>query len=293
MLIIKFLIGLVCILLSVAFFTLLERKLLSILGLRLGPNKVSFIGFFQPIGDALKLSNKQCNVLSNFSFFFYYFSSSLILFSSVIIWICYTFNGTSFISLKFLFLILMYILGFNSLNSILLGWRTFSKYSLVGSLRTVSQLISYESVLYLCFFFFIYYNGRFGYIFSFFIAFLSLPLIFFFWLPSVLADLNRTPYDFSEGERELVRGFNTEFGCRSFTLIFLSEYSNIIFFRVLTRILFFFPFILIFSIFFFFLVIWIRSVLPRFRFDLLIDLAWKFFVPFLTCFFILFLFFMS
>lgn len=278
------------VLISVAFITLLERKILSIVGFRIGPNKVSFVGILQPISDALKLSNKESNSLGNFSYFFYYFASFFLLFCSLLLWVIFM-SEPLVISFKLSFLLFFLILGFNSLSSIVLGWRTFSKFSLLGRIRTVSQLISYESVLYLVLFFFLmsfnvynFYSYRF-YPVSFFV--LLFPLCFYFWFPSFLAELNRTPYDFSEGESELVRGFNTEFGSLCFTLIFLSEYSIIIFFCVLSRFLFFWNFFTFFFYFFVFFVVWVRSVLPRYRFDKLMFLCWRFIVPFLTCFFIM------
>lgn len=267
----------------------MERKILGLVGLRLGPYKASFLGILQPIFDAVKLSNKQTNILSNFYFAFYYLSSLIILFRAILLWFC-IFSEPSPISLKFRLLLVIVLLSLNSLNSILAGWRTFSKYSLIGRLRTVAQLISYEAVLYLLFFFLVllYFSFRFSNFRFIFLPFffIIMPFAFYVWLPSLLAELNRTPYDFSEGERELVRGFNTEFGSSSFTLIFLAEYSNIIFLRLLTYLIFFFNFYVLFfcSIFFFF--IWIRSVLPRFRFDKLMMLAWKFFIPFKTIIFI-------
>lgn len=151
----KFLILIAPVLLRVAFITLLERKVLGLIGLRPGPNKVSFLGILQPLSDAIKLSNKQVNSLSNFSYLFYYLSSIFIILSAFILWSC-IFREPRPLSYKFSVLILFIALGFNSLNRVLAGWRAFRKYSLVGSLRTVSQLISYEAVLYIIFLFIIY-----------------------------------------------------------------------------------------------------------------------------------------
>ena len=148
-----FILILVCVLLRVAFITLLERKILRLVGLRLGPNKVSFLGVLQPIRDAIKLSNKQFNSISNFSFFFYYIRCFLSIFFSIFIWSCFWFNPY-YIGLKISVLFLMFILSLNTINLIVRGWRTYGKYTLLGSLRRVSQLISYESALYLCLFFF-------------------------------------------------------------------------------------------------------------------------------------------
>lgn len=293
---IKFVLFFFFLFLSVAFLTLLERKLLGLIGLRLGPFKVFFIGLLQPISDAVKLANKNVNVLSNFSFFFYYFSSFLVLFCSIFLWFLFPFSFSYFF-LKFSVLFLIIVLSFSSLSSIFCGWRTFGKYSLIGALRFVVQLISYEALLYICLFFFVYFFFSFNF-FSFnffsFRFFFFLPSCFFIWVFSVLAELNRSPFDFSEGERELVRGFNTELGRSCFTLVFLSEYSNIIFFSFLSSFLFFFNFFNFFVFFFPFFFIWVRSFLPRFRFDKLMFLSWKFFIPFLTfyiSFFFVFLFF--
>lgn len=279
-------------LISVAFFTLLERKVLSIIGFRLGPNKVSLLGIFQPLADAIKLCNKSLNYLRNFSFFFYYLTSIFMLVMSLSLFLCLD-SVPMFISFKFTFLVFFLILGFNSLNFIVAGWSAYRKFSLIGRIRSVSQLISYEAVLYLCLFFFILIIGCFDIssftFFGIFLPFFIFFPCFYFWVPTMLAELNRSPYDFSEGERELVRGFNTEFGSSSFTLIFLSEYANIIFFCLLSNLFFFYPIYM--YIYFFFFVIWIRSVLPRYRFDKLMNLSWKFFIPFLTLYYCLFLLF--
>lgn len=286
-----FFLVLIPVLLGVAFFTLLERKVLRLVGFRVGPNKVALVGFLQPIADALKLSSKQVNILSNFSFFFYYLRSLLLIRGSFFLWYCY-FRDPSVYSFKFLVLFLIAVLSLNSLRSILRGWRTFRKFSLIGRLRTVCQLISYEAPLYLCLFFlfscsFSFCSTDFLFYGPYIIAFFF-PYCFYIWLPCMLAELNRSPYDFSEGERELVRGFNTEFGSSCFTLIFLAEYSNMIFFCSLRCLLFFEVWSLIFFFAVFFFLIWVRAVTPRYRFDKLMSLSWKFFVPFLTLWFIFF-----
>lgn len=285
----KSLILILPLLISVAFLTLLERKILRLTGLRVGPNKVRFMGVLQPIGDAVKLSNKRVNSLRNFSSFFYYVCRRCIIFRSLLLFSRFFIEPPFFLFTYSLILILIF-LGFNSFNNIIRGWRTFRKFSLLGRIRTVSQLISYEASLYLCLFAIVVFYFSFDLqelsYFHFPILFFLCPLVGYLWIPSFLAELNRTPYDFSEGERELVRGFNTEFGSSGFTLIFLAEYGNIIFFRVIRGFLFFSNIMgfILFCIF----IIWIRSVLPRFRFDKLIYLSWKFIIPFLTRVFLLY-----
>jgi NADH-quinone oxidoreductase subunit H len=157
---IKFILCLLPPLICVAFLTLLERKVLRIVGFRLGPNKVSFIGILQPIGDALKLANKRVNCLGMFSLFFYYISSFFMILMSLSLFLCLN-SVPNFSSIKFTLLFFLLILGFNSLNSIFSGWRTYSKYALIGSIRTVAQLVSYEAVLYLCVFFLVLLFRRF------------------------------------------------------------------------------------------------------------------------------------
>lgn len=278
---------LITILISVAFLTLLERKVLRLVGFRKGPNKVILMGVLQPIADALKLINKQLNNTSIRSFWFYYIRRGVIFLLSLILWS--TINIFSFIIIKLNILVIMLILSLNSIKIILAGWRTFTKYPLLGIIRTINQTISYESVLCLCLLIVILIPKSFNFLFNIFLPLkinrLIIPFIFLIWIPAILADLNRTPYDFREGERELVRGYNTEFGSRGFTLIFLAEYRNIIFIARLTTLLFFWSKVNIIIIFFSlinFFIIWVRSTLPRSRIDKLIMTAWKFFIPFLT-----------
>lgn len=177
-----------------------------------------------------------------------------------------------------------------SVKSILTAWRIKTKYPLIGRLRIVSQLISYESVLFLILLSAIALSKRFNInlikITMINNLALEIPLILIIWMPTILAELRRTPYDFSERERELVRGFNTELGSRSFTLIFLREYINILLIIALTTILFFSPkntiIITLWTILIAATTIWLRATLPRLRFDKFIMTAWKFYIPFIT-----------
>lgn len=270
------LILLICVLVSVAFLTLLERKFLRIIGTRLGPNKVGFFGLLQPFSDALKLSNKQPNSLSNFSFFFYYVRCFIVLFSRVSIWISLWLT-CNFLTVKLNFLVIIFILSLSRIRLIIRGWSTYGKYTLLGGMRGVSQLISYESSLYLCFFLLLFFYESFnffGFQFHLFDSFFYvIPFCVYIWLPCYLSELNRTPFDFSEGESELVRGFNTDMGSSGFTLVFLGEYSNILFLSLISSFLFFSLYFFIFFLLFIVFTVWIRSVLPRFRFDKLISLA--------------------
>lgn len=278
------------VLLAVAFLTLIERKVLGLIGLRLGPYKVSVLGILQPITDALKLSNKQVNILTNFRVLFYYFFSLAILLRAMMLWTTVPLNPSLMIS-KFRIILILIAIRVSSLSSIFCGWRTFRKYSLLGSVRTLSQLISYEAVLYLCLFmvFFIFERYRTTSFVGSACTTFFIPICLIVWLPSVLAEINRNPYDFSEGERELVRGYNVEFSSRAFTIIFLAEYSNIIFFSIFTSLIFFTANRITFFVYLFFFIIWIRSVLPRYRFDKLMALCWKFFIPFMTIVFFIYL----
>lgn len=268
---------------SVAFITLLERKVLGIVGSRLGPLKVYILGLIQPVSDAVKLSTKQDNYLSNSINFIFFLVGGIFIFFSLMIWTRGVYFSKIF-NYKIDLLIILFFLSFNTLMLLLIGWVSFSKFSIIGSIRSATQAISYESLIIITFLFFCLVSGSFridqhfdhmG------LLFYS-PVLMIFWIFSILAEIGRTPYDFSEGERELVRGFNTEFGSKNFSFIFLSEYSNIIFMSVLTSVIFFSYVRIFVSLFVVFFFIWVRSVLPRSRFDFLIMMAWKFLIPFYT-----------
>ncbi len=278
----------ICVLVRVAFLTLLERKVLGYIQIRKGPNKVGFIGILQPFRDAIKLFTKEQTfpILSNY--YFYYFSPILSLFVSLLVWICipifvklYSFN------LSILFFLCCTRLGVYSV--MIAGWSSNSNYALLGGLRAVAQTISYEVRLALVLISFIFLIGGFNlFIFTYYQDFVWLMVVGFplgiVWFISCLAETNRTPFDFAEGESELVSGFNVEYRRGGFALIFLAEYARILFMRMLFRLIFlggnvfevgFYLKILIIS----FLFIWVRGTLPRFRYDKLMYVAWKCFLP--------------
>lgn len=278
-----------CIVQSIAFVTLLERHLLGSSQIRLGPNKVSIFGLVQAFLDGVKLLKKRI-IFPNFSFKMVFFLLPTI---SFLLMMFYWFIIPYFYYLftfGYSFLFFFSLIGFSVYPIILRGIFSFSKYSFIGSLRSASQSISYEitfsfyMLIFLLFFFGLELISLNMFIFFFLI------LIFFFL---ILAELNRAPFDFAEGESELVSGFNIEFSSVPFVLFFLAEYGILLFFCVFISI-FFFNFSLFFSFVFFFLVIFVRSCYPRFRYDFLIGLFWFKFLPislFLYFFYMVFFFF--
>nr|YP_009110210.1 NADH dehydrogenase subunit 1 [Dendrolimus spectabilis]AIQ80225.1 NADH dehydrogenase subunit 1 [Dendrolimus spectabilis]AIQ80238.1 NADH dehydrogenase subunit 1 [Dendrolimus spectabilis]AIW64940.1 NADH dehydrogenase subunit 1 [Dendrolimus spectabilis]ANY59897.1 NADH dehydrogenase subunit 1 [Dendrolimus spectabilis] len=276
------------VLIGVAYMTLLERKLLGYIQIRKGPNKVGFIGILQPFSDAIKLFTKE-QTYPNFSnYFSYYFSPIISFILSLVIWtlIPYFFNLISF-NLGLLFFLSCTSMGVYTV--MVAGWASNSNYSLLGGLRAVAQTISYEVslalilmssiVMIMSFNLFMFFNYQI-YIWMFMFMY---PLALC-WMSSSLAETNRTPFDFAEGESELVSGFNVEYSSGGFALIFLSEYSSILFMSFLFVILYLggydmtFLFYLKMSMISF-LFIWVRGTLPRYRYDKLMYLAWKSYLP--------------
>nr|APX40810.1 NADH dehydrogenase subunit 1 [Phyllotreta tetrastigma] len=275
---------LLCTLVSVAFLTLLERKVLGYIQIRKGPNKVGFMGVLQPFSDAIKLLSKEQNypIVSNLLMF--YMCPVLNLFLALFLWVSmpfYSFN------LMFNFSILFFIcVSSVSVYTVMLaGWSSNSNYSLLGSLRSVAQTISYEVSLALILISYLFMVMDFNFI-SFtkyqeyiWLVFLSFPLCLM-WFVSSLAETNRTPFDFAEGESELVSGFNVEYSSGGFVMIFLAEYSNILFMSMLCVLLFLganlYSFIFFFKLgLMSFFWLWVRGTLPRYRYDKLMYLAWK------------------
>nr|YP_009485772.1 NADH dehydrogenase subunit 1 [Urostylis flavoannulata]AVZ00908.1 NADH dehydrogenase subunit 1 [Urostylis flavoannulata] len=274
---------------SVAFVTLFERKILSYIQLRKGPNKVGFMGILQPFSDGLKLFFKESVFPFKSNFIIYYMSPIYMLTLSMFLWSLYPmmFNFHMF-NLGFLFF--MCCTGMGVYGTLMSGWSSNSIYSFLGGVRSVAQTISYEVSMvlillnYLLFTFGFNMLGFMFYQYNVWFLYFSFPL-FFCWLSSCLAETNRSPFDFAEGESELVSGFNVEYSGGPFAYIFLSEYMNIIFMSFLTVIIFLgsdlysivFYFKLSIVIFWF---IWVRGVLPRFRYDKLMFLTWKLFLPY-------------
>lgn len=268
--------------------TLLERKILGGCQNRPGPNKVRVWGILQPLGDAAKLFSKR--------FFSPYkrFTSYFILGPLLAFWLI----GLLFIILpiSYLFLrvdwsalLLLVILRVGVYPLILRGWGSNRKYSIIGAIRGIAQTISYEIRLSLLFFslLLLYWSLSIGHLNdlrkgargALMIA-CWLPL----WVLSCLAETNRTPFDFREGESELVSGFNTEYGGFGFALIFMAEYGIILFFSYMTRtVLLGIQAERIFSSLRAVLLvsfwIWVRGSFPRYRYDKLIDLCWKLVLP--------------
>nr|WPR14735.1 NADH dehydrogenase subunit 1 [Pseudomphala latericea] len=283
----------ICILLAVAFFTLLERKGLSYMQLRKGPNKVGVMGLPQPLADAAKLLTKEIAkpTMANYSPYFMAPVFSFIL--ALLLWQLYpSMCATGYFKWGILFFLC--VSSLNVYGTLLAGWASNSKYALLGSLRAIAQTISYEVSMALILLFPLFILGTF----SFFelnekqtgvwFGFLMLP-VFFMWFVTCIAETNRAPFDFAEGESELVSGFNIEYGAAGFALIFLAEYANILVMSLFSAVLFlgggsFFlgASDLIFMVkilFFAFVFIWVRASYPRFRYDLLMSLTWKSFLP--------------
>nr|YP_010708716.1 NADH dehydrogenase subunit 1 [Caprella penantis]WCR50882.1 NADH dehydrogenase subunit 1 [Caprella penantis] len=283
--IINYLVLMIFVLVCVAFVTLMEQKLLGGTQIRLGPTKVGYWGILQPFSDAVKLFTKEYTFprVSNNTLFLLMPFFSLFLMLSLWMVIPVFFGGFSF-SLGVLFFVCVSSLAVFPILAA--GWSSNSKYPMLGGLRGVAQMVSYEvSLLTILLsliwasnsleFFEMQKNTEFS-------AGFFFPLMMI-WFVSSLAETNRTPYDFSEGESELVSGFNTEYSAGGFTLIFMAEYASIIFMGALFSIFFLFSlnffFFCLMSLLVVFIFVWVRSTLPRYRYDKLMSLAWKSFLP--------------
>nr|UYC28553.1 NADH dehydrogenase subunit 1 [Pieris rapae] len=276
------------VLVGVAFLTLLERKVLGYIQIRKGPNKIGFMGILQPFSDGIKLFSKEQTYLNYSNYLYYYYSPVIGFFLSLIIWmlIPYYFNIIMF-NLGVLFFFCCTSVGVYIL--LMAGWSSNSNYSMLGGLRAVAQTISYEVSLALIFgsslILIMDFNMLSLKIFqeNIWFLFLMFPLSLCMF-SSMLAETNRTPFDFAEGESELVSGFNVEYSSGSFALIFLAEYSSILFMSMMFVLLYMGGYSLNLGFylklsFISFLFIWVRGTLPRYRYDKLMYLCWKVYLP--------------
>nr|QXQ00032.1 NADH dehydrogenase subunit 1 [Phyrella fragilis] len=284
------------ILLSVAFLTLVERKVLGYMQFRKGPNVVGPYGLLQPFADALKLFIKETLKPSNASPILFFFSPFLFLSLAITLW---SLIPTPYPSLN-INLSLLLILGISSISVYALlgsGWASNSKYSLIGGIRAVAQTISYEISIGSILLSVLIWSGSFSLNEiiilqeNWWLLISHFPLLAM-WLISTLAETNRAPFDLTEGESELVSGYNVEYAGGPFALFFIAEYSNIIFMNALSVIIFLgggSPFnnieILNSIVMFFktiilvFWFLWVRASYPRFRYDQLMHLTWKNYLP--------------
>nr|UPL65854.1 NADH dehydrogenase subunit 1 [Cantacader sp.] len=285
---------------SVGFIVTLERKILGYIQLRKGPNKVGYMGLLQPLGDGLKLFFSEHMILTLYNFYIYFFSPVFMIMISFFIWCLFPYMFNMFL-FNYGMLFFLCCLGLGVYGLMFTGWSSNSNYSLLGSIRSVAQTISYEvslALIMICIFMFTFsFNliDLFMYQCNVWFLFFSFPL-FSCWLSTCLAETNRTPFDLSEGESELVSGFNIEYSSGGFVLIFMSEYMNIVFMCMMTSFMYLgcdinnmsFYFSVIVLLFWF---IWIRGTLPRIRYDMLMNLTWSKFLPFVLNYFMFIVFF--
>nr|AXS66308.1 NADH dehydrogenase subunit 1 [Cucujoidea sp. 9 KM-2017] len=288
MMMISYLLLIILVLVGVAFLTLLERKVLGYIQIRKGPNKLGIMGLIQPFSDAVKLFTKEQTFpfMSNLNL--YYFSPLINLFLALLMWLSMPFFSLN-LSFNFSILFFLCVSSMSVYSIMLAGWSSNSNYSMLGSMRSIAQTISYEVSMVLIMISFLLMimslnmYDLYKYQKNLWFLFIFLPLCFM-WVISSLAETNRTPFDFAEGESELVSGFNVEYSSGGFAMIFLSEYSNILFMSMMCSLLFlggdFMNLLFFFKLSFMsFFWIWVRGTLPRFRYDKLMYLSWKSFLP--------------
>ena len=278
--VIQLLIIVLIVFLRVCFLTLLERKILGYVQNRKGPTKVLFMGLLQPVIDGGKLILKRIIIEKFYYFFIPFFSIVVIRFLSLSIF----FYSFSVVMNNFIFFILIistvvvYVL-------FILGWRSENVYGVLGGLRRSSQIIAYEIIIFFVLILLVIFNISWN-LWDYNFSVIYLFDLFIIWLLILLVETNRRPYDFAEGERESVSGYNIEYIGVLFAYIFIAEYGILVFFRWVTSVIFinvyFFWIILIF-------LIVVRGFIPRRRYDILISNCWKFI--FIVLSFLIFKFF--
>nr|AIG23019.1 NADH dehydrogenase subunit 1 [Dasykaluta rosamondae] len=292
---INLLLYIIPVLLAVAFLTLIERKILGYMQLRKGPNIVGPYGLLQPFADAMKLFTKEPLRPLTSSMSMFIIAPILALSIALTIWTPLPMPNT-LLDLNLGLIFVLSLSGLSVYSILWSGWASNSKYALIGALRAVAQTISYEVSLAIILLSVMLING------SFTLKTLSItqenlwlimttwPLAMM-WYISTLAETNRAPFDLTEGESELVSGFNVEYAAGPFAMFFLAEYANIIAMNAITTILFLGPSLtpnlshvntlsfMLKTLLLTMAFLWVRASYPRFRYDQLMHLLWKNFLP--------------
>nr|ABK35728.1 NADH dehydrogenase subunit 1 [Lampropeltis calligaster occipitolineata] len=291
--IINSLLYILSILIAVAFLTLLERKLLGYMQHRKGPNLVGPMGLLQPIADGLKLIMKEATKPTMSSPILFTLSPIMALTLALTSWAPMP-MPSPLTNMNLGLLFIMAMSGMFTYTILWSGWSSNSKYPLMGAMRAVAQIISYEVTLGLIIISMAIMSG--GYSLTLFMEtqehmWLLLPSwpLAMMWFTSTLAETNRSPFDLTEGESELVSGFNVEFSAGPFALLFLAEYTNILLMNTLSTMMFLNPGTTNPELFTINLMtkttilttlfLWIRASYPRFRYDQLMHLLWKQYLP--------------
>nr|QHD26488.1 NADH dehydrogenase subunit 1 [Lepidotrigona terminata] len=278
---INFVLMILMVMISVAFLTLYERKILSYMQYRKGPNKLSFKGIMQPFSDMVKLMSKEMMMINSNKMFYY--SPLLMLIFSSLLWVTYPWIYNN-LNMSYSTIFVLFIMSLNVYPILLIGWVSRNNYSMISVMRAVSQMVSFEVLIYMIFLIVMLMTESFSltkisnYQVNIKFCILTYPLYFMFLL-SVLIDLNRVPFDLVEGESELVSGFNLEYYSSLFTMIFLSEYMMMLFVSLISTIMFYGTefwklYFLIFNMINLSILVMIRGVLARIRYDQLMYMCW-------------------
>jgi NADH-quinone oxidoreductase subunit H len=289
-------------LISIAYMTLAERKVMAAMQRRKGPNIVGLFGLLQPLADGLKLFVKETILPSSANLVIFILAPIITFLLALVSWCVLPINeGFVYADLN---VGVLYILAISSLGVygiITAGWSSNSKYAFLGCLRSAAQMVSYEVSIGLILINVLVCAGSLNFTQivlaqqSIWYAVPLFPILILFYI-SILAETNRAPFDLPEAEAELVAGYNVEYSAMGFALFFLGEYANMILMCSLTTILFLGGWLPLFNIPFFLWIppviwfslkttillfgfIWVRASFPRYRYDQLMRLGWKIFLP--------------
>jgi NADH-quinone oxidoreductase subunit H len=288
---------------AVAYLTLAERKVIGWMQIRIGPNRVGYFGLLQPLADGLKLLMKEIIVPSGANKFLFIIAPILTLMPALAVWAVVPFNAelvVANIDAGLLYILAMASLGVYGV--IIAGWASNSKYAFLGALRSAAQIVSYEIAMGFALVTVLMaaqslnlgdivrgQHGAYGMLNWYLIPLFPMFVVYFI---SGVAETNRAPFDVAEGESEIVAGFHVEYSGMAFALFFLGEYANMILVAFLAAIMFlggwlspvpFLPDSILWMFakvaFMLFLFLWFRATFPRYRYDQLMRLGWKVFIP--------------